>query len=49
VNTIQIILCSLDLTSVDLNIDIGRIDPERNYGDSMNYVYTIGEDKIKQC
>ncbi|MEO8713282.1 MAG: M28 family peptidase, partial [Parafilimonas sp.] len=38
---------SLDSTSVDLNIDmIGRIDPSRNYGDSTNYVYTIGEDKL---
>ena len=37
----------LNKTSVDLNIDmVGRIDPERNYGDSMNYVYTIGEDKL---
>ena len=37
----------LDKTSVDLNIDmVGRIDPERTYGDSMNYVYTIGEDKL---
>ena len=37
----------LDSTSVDLNIDmIGRIDPSRNYGDSTNYVYTIGEDKL---
>src|ERR1051326_7012435 len=25
---------------------VGRIDPERNYGDSTNYVYTIGEDKL---
>ncbi len=33
-------------TSVDLNIDmVGRIDP--NYkGDSLNYIYTIGEDKL---
>ncbi len=33
-------------TDVDLNIDmVGRIDP--NYkGDSLNYVYTIGEDKL---
>ena len=38
---------SLDSTSVDLNIDmVGRIDPERKYGDSTNYVYTIGEDKL---
>jgi len=37
----------LDRTSVDLNTDmIGRIDPARNYGDSMNYVYVIGNDKI---
>ena len=34
-------------TSVDLNIDmIGRIDPSRNYGDSTNYVYIIGDDKL---
>lgn len=32
--------------SVDLNIDmIGRIDPSYN-GDSMNYVFAIGDDKI---
>ena len=38
---------SLDSISVDLNIDmVGRIDPERKYGDSTNYVYTIGEDKL---
>lgn len=37
----------LDSTSVDLNIDmVGRRDPSRNYGDSTNYVYTIGEDKL---
>jgi Zn-dependent M28 family amino/carboxypeptidase len=37
----------LEKTTVDLNIDmVGRIDPERKYGDSMNYVYTIGEDKL---
>lgn len=36
----------LDSTSVDLNIDmVGRIDPDYK-GDSMNYVYTIGEDKL---
>lgn len=34
-------------TSVDLNIDmVGRIDPTRKYGDSNNYVYTIGDDKL---
>ncbi|NNV57234.1 M28 family peptidase [Limnovirga soli] len=37
----------LDKTVVDLNIDmVGRIDPDRKYGDSTNYVYTIGEDKL---
>ena len=36
----------LDKTSVDLNIDmVGRIDPDYK-GDSLNYVYTIGEDKL---
>ena len=36
----------LDSTSVDLNIDmVGRIDPDYK-GDSLNYVYTIGEDKL---
>lgn len=36
----------LDKTSVDLNIDmVGRIDPEYK-GDSTNYVYVIGEDKL---
>jgi Zn-dependent M28 family amino/carboxypeptidase len=37
----------LDSTTVDLNTDmVGRIDPGRNYGDSMNYVYVIGDDKL---
>lgn len=37
----------LDKTTVDLNTDmIGRIDPERKYGDSTNYVYVIGNDKL---
>jgi hypothetical protein len=37
----------LDKTDVDLNIDmIGRIDPSRKYGDSMNYVYVVGSDKL---
>jgi hypothetical protein len=37
----------LDKTSVDLNIDmIGRIDPKRKTGDSMNYVYVVGDDKL---
>jgi hypothetical protein len=34
-------------TSIDLNIDmIGRIDDTRKYGDSTNYVYVIGDDKL---
>ncbi|MBS1738083.1 MAG: M28 family peptidase [Bacteroidetes bacterium] len=37
----------LDKTTVDLNTDmIGRIDPNRNYGDSTNYIYVIGNDKL---
>jgi hypothetical protein len=38
---------ALDKTDVDLNIDmIGRIDPNRKQGDSMNYVYVVGSDKL---
>ncbi len=37
----------LEKTTVDLNIDmVGRIDPTRTYGDSTNYIYTIGDDKL---
>ena len=37
----------LDKTTVDLNIDmIGRIDPHRTKGDSTNYVYVVGDDKL---
>ena len=37
----------LSKTSVDLNIDmIGRIDPNRKQGDSTNYVYVVGDDKL---
>ena len=37
----------LDKTTVDLNIDmVGRIDPSRKYGDSTNYIYVIGDDKL---
>jgi hypothetical protein len=37
----------LDKTDVDLNIDmIGRIDPNRKVGDSTNYVYVVGSDKL---
>jgi hypothetical protein len=36
-----------DKTTVDLNIDmIGRADATRKKGDSMNYVYVVGDDKI---
>ena len=32
---------------MDLNIDmIGRIDPSRKKGDSTNYVYVVGDDKL---
>ena len=38
---------SLDKTSVDLNTDmVGRIDTERKTGDTLNYVYVIGHDKL---
>jgi hypothetical protein len=37
----------LDKTTADLNIDmIGRIDPKRTVGDSTNYVYVVGDDKL---
>ncbi|AEW00616.1 hypothetical protein A4D02_11725 [Niastella koreensis] len=37
----------LDKTTADLNIDmIGRIDPKRKEGDSTNYVYVVGDDKL---
>lgn len=37
----------LEKTTVDLNIDmIGRIDPKRTIGDSTNYVYVVGDDKL---
>lgn len=37
----------LDKTTVNLNIDmIGRIDPSRKHGDSTNYVYVVGDDKL---
>jgi Peptidase family M28/PA domain len=40
-------LFALEKTSVNLNTDmVGRIDPKRTYGDSMNYVYVIGDDKL---
>ncbi len=37
----------MDKTTVDLNIDmIGRVDATRKQGDSMNYVYVVGDDKL---
>ncbi|HVZ55626.1 MAG TPA: M28 family peptidase [Chitinophagaceae bacterium] len=37
----------LDKTTVDLNIDmIGRTDSSRKVGDSLNYVYVVGDDKL---
>lgn len=37
----------LQKTTADLNIDmIGRIDPKRTTGDSANYVYIVGDDKL---
>lgn len=37
----------LNKTTADLNIDmIGRIDPDRKIGDSTNYVYVVGDDKV---
>src|SRR4030095_4035796 len=40
-------LFPLEKTTVDLNIDmIGRIDASRKKGDSTNYVYVVGDDKV---
>jgi Zn-dependent M28 family amino/carboxypeptidase len=37
----------LEKTTADLNIDmIGRMDPKRTMGDSTNYVYVVGDDKL---
>jgi len=37
----------LDKTSADLNTDmVGRVDTERKLGDTLNYVYVIGHDKL---
>lgn len=37
----------LEKTTVDLNIDmIGRSDVSRKQGDSLNYIYVVGDDKI---
>ena len=38
---------SLDKTTADLNTDmVGRVDTERKTGDTLNYVYVIGHDKL---
>jgi Zn-dependent M28 family amino/carboxypeptidase len=40
-------LFPLDKTTADLNIDmIGRSDADRKVGDSNNYVYVVGDDKL---
>src|SRR5215203_259233 len=40
-------LLPLDRITANLNVDmIGRSDPKRNYGDSLNYVYVVGDDKL---
>lgn len=40
-------LFPMEKTTVNLNIDmIGRSDPDRKNGDSTNYVYVVGDDKI---
>ena len=37
----------MEKTTANLNIDmIGRIDPTRKHGDSTNYVYVVGDDKL---
>ena len=37
----------LEKVSADINTDmIGRIDPKRKNGDSLNYIYAVGSDKI---
>ena len=37
----------LEKTTVDLNTDmVGRVDTERKTGDSLNYVYVIGHNKL---
>ena len=37
----------LDKTTVDLNTDmVGRVDTERKLGDTLNYVYVIGHNKL---
>jgi hypothetical protein len=38
---------SMDKVTANLNIDmIGRVDTERTKGDTLNYVYVVGDDKL---
>ncbi|MEO6584090.1 MAG: M28 family peptidase [Ferruginibacter sp.] len=40
-------LYPLEKTTADLNTDmVGRIDTDRKSGDTMNYIYVIGHDKL---
>jgi len=40
-------LFPLENTTVNLNADmVGRSDPDRKMGDSTNYIYVVGDDKI---
>jgi hypothetical protein len=40
-------LFPLEKTTVDLNTDmVGRIDTDRKIGDSANYLYVVGDDKL---
>lgn len=37
----------IEKTTANLNTDmIGRIDPSRKHGDSTNYIYIVGDDKL---
>jgi Zn-dependent M28 family amino/carboxypeptidase len=37
----------IDKLTADLNIDmIGRVDTERQSGDTLNYIYVVGDDKL---
>ena len=37
----------LEKVTADLNIDmIGRVDTERKTGDTLNYIYVVGDDKL---
>ena len=40
-------LFPMEKTTVNMNIDmIGRSDPDRKTGDSTNYIYVVGDDKV---